>query len=129
MALDDHLTGGPINQLLLNFGFISEPISFTGELHTVWPTIVTIIVWNTTPDCYFSFSALQTIPNDLLEAAILDGRCWQQFRFIVFPFLLPTISVLSLMSIIWTFNNFIYVWLTTKQDQEPTPMYLPRKYT
>ena len=39
--------------------------------------------------------------NDLIEAAILDGADrWQQFRFIVFPFLLPTISVLSLMSII-----------------------------
>ena len=60
-------------------------------------------------------AALQTIPNDLIEAAILDGADrWQQFRFIVFPFLLPTISVLSLMSIIWTFNNFIYVWLTTE---------------
>ena len=109
-------TGGPINQLLLNFGFISEPISFTSELHTVWPTIVTIIVWNTTPLIAISLlAALQTIPNDLIEAAILDGAdCWQQFRFIVFPFLLPTISVLSLMSVIWTFNNFIYVWLTTE---------------
>jgi len=109
-------TGGPINKFLIFTGLVSEPISFTGELYTVWPTIVTIIVWNTTPLIAVSLLAsLQTIPEDLIEASSLDGASrWQQFRFIVFPFLLPTISVLSLMSIIWTFNNFIYVWLTTE---------------
>jgi len=109
-------TGGPINKFLIYTGFVLEPISFTGELYTVWPTIVTIIVWNTTPLIAVSLLAsLQTIPEDLIEASSLDGASrWQQFRYIVIPFLLPTISVLSLMSIIWTFNNFIYVWLTTE---------------
>jgi multiple sugar transport system permease protein len=59
-------------------------------------------------------AALQTIPEDLNEAADIDGaNRWQLFRFITLPYLIPTISVLTLMSVIWTFNNFVYVWLAT----------------
>ncbi len=108
-------THGPINGLLLKTGLISDPIAFTAELSTVWPSIVTIIVWNTTPLIGVSLlAALQTVPSDLLEAAEIDGaNRWQGFRFITLPYLMPTISVLTLMSVIWTFNNFVYVWLTT----------------
>ncbi len=107
--------GGPVNEFLLYTGIISEAISFTADLATVWPTIVTIMVWNTTPLVAVSLLAsLQTIPDDQIEAASLDGATrWQQFRFVTLPYLMPTLSVLCLMSIIWTFNNFIYVWLTT----------------
>lgn len=106
---------GPINSWLVSSGLISEPIAFTATLSTVWPTIITIIVWNTTPLIGVSLlAALQTIPEDLNEAAAIDGaNRWQQFRFITLPYLMPTISVLTLMSVIWTFNNFVYVWLTT----------------
>jgi multiple sugar transport system permease protein len=108
-------THGPINSWLLKTGLISDPIAFTADLTTVWPSIITIIVWNTTPLIGVSLlAALQTIPEDLNEAAAIDGaNRWQQFRFITLPYLMPTISVLTLMSIIWTFNNFVYVWLTT----------------
>ncbi len=108
-------THGPINSWLLKTGLISDPIAFTSNLTTVWPAIITIIVWNTTPLIGVSLlAALQTIPEDLNEAAAIDGaNRWQQFRFITLPYLMPTISVLTLMSIIWTFNNFVYVWLTT----------------
>ncbi len=108
-------THGPINEALLNTGLISDPIAFTANLATVWPAIITIIVWNTTPLVGVSLlAALQTIPEELVEAADVDGaNRWQQFRFITLPYLMPTISVLALMSVIWTFNNFVYVWLTT----------------
>ncbi len=106
---------GPINGWLLKTGLISDPIAFMADLTTVWPSIITIIVWNTTPLIGVSLlAALQTIPEDLNEAAAIDGaNRWQQFRFITLPYLMPTISVLTLMSVIWTFNNFVYVWLAT----------------
>lgn len=108
-------THGPINSWLLKTGLIADPIAFTANLTTVWPSIITIIVWNTTPLIGVSLlAALQTIPEELNEAAAIDGaNRWQQFRFITLPYLMPTISVLTLMSIIWTFNNFVYVWLAT----------------
>jgi multiple sugar transport system permease protein len=76
---------------------------------------VTIIVWNTVPLIALSLLAsLQSIPEELNEAAALDGASrWQQFRYIALPFLMPTIVVLTLKSVFWTFNNFVYVWLAT----------------
>lgn len=108
-------THGAVNDFLLWTGFISDPISFIANLSTVWPAVNTIIVWNTTPLVAVSLlAALQTVPQELNEAAEIDGaNRWQQFRFITLPYLMPTISVLTLMSIIWTFNNFVYVWLAT----------------
>lgn len=45
-------------------------------------------------------SALQTIPQELLESAALDGATrWQRFRFLVFPFLLPTISIIIILNL------------------------------
>ena len=73
------------------------------------------MVWNTVPLVALSLlSSLQSIPDEYNEAAELDGATrWQQFRFITLPFLMPTIIVLALMSVFWTFNNFVYVWLAT----------------
>lgn len=108
-------TNGPLNRWLLNFGLIDDPIAFTADLATVWPSIVTIVVWNTTPLIGVSLLAsLQTVPGELYEAGEIDGaNRFQMFRFVTLPYLMPTISVLTLMSVIWTFNNFVYVWLTT----------------
>ena len=106
---------GAVNSLLLSTGLISDPVAFLANLLTVWPSLVTIIVWNTTPLVAVSLlAALQAIPEELNEAAAIDGATrWQQFRFVTLPYLMPTLSVLGLMSVIWTFNNFVYVWLAT----------------
>ncbi|MEO8542608.1 MAG: sugar ABC transporter permease [Betaproteobacteria bacterium] len=108
-------TVGPVNRMLVSLGLIDNPVAFFANLHTVWPSIVTIVVWNTVPIATISIlAALQAIPLDLYEAAGLDGADqWQKFRFITLPWLVPTLSVLALMSTIWTFNNFVYVWLAT----------------
>ena len=106
---------GVVNAVLKSLGIVDHPIAFFADLRTVWPSIVTIIVWNTVPLVAISLLAsLQSIPDELNEAAELDGATrWQQFRHITLPFLMPTITVLTLMSVFWTFNNFVYVWLAT----------------
>ncbi len=106
---------GAINEFLMWTGLISDPITFLADLATVWPAINTIIIWNSTPLVAVALlAALQTIPEEQIEAAEIDGATrWQQFRFVVLPYLMPTLSILGLMSVIWTFNNFVYVWLAT----------------
>ena len=106
---------GVVNAALRNLGLVDNPVAFFADLRTVWPSIVTVIVWNTVPLIALSLLAsLQSIPDELNEAAALDGASrWQQFRYITLPFLMPTIVVLTLMSVFWTFNNFVYVWLAT----------------
>ena len=106
---------GVVNGVLQSLGIVDHPVAFFADLRTVWPSIVTVIVWNTVPLVAISLLAsLQSIPDELNEAAELDGATrWQQFRHITLPFLMPTITVLTLMSVFWTFNNFVYVWLAT----------------
>jgi len=106
---------GIVNAILKDLHLVDDPVAFFADLRTVWPSIVTIIVWNTVPLVALSLLAsLQSIPDELNEAASIDGASrWQQFRYITLPFLMPTIVVLALMSVFWTFNNFVYVWLST----------------
>lgn len=43
-------------------------------------------------------AGLQTIPAEILESSAIDGATpWQQFRHIMFPFLLPTVSVIMVL--------------------------------
>ena len=106
---------GIVNAILVYLGIVDNPVAFFANLRTVWPSIVTIIVWNTVPLVAISLLAsLQSIPEELNEAAALDGASRrQQFRYITLPFLMPTIIVLMLMSVFWTFNNFDDIYLLT----------------
>jgi multiple sugar transport system permease protein len=106
---------GAVNRFLIGIGIIDGPVAFFSDMQTVWPSIVTVMVWNTVPLIALSLlSSLQTVPDELFEAAELDGASrWQQFRHITLPFLKPALLVLALMSVFWSFNNFVYVWLST----------------
>ena len=54
------------------------------------------------------------MPDELIEAAEVDGASQLQvMRYVYLPHLKPAIIVMVLMSTFWTFNNFVYVWLTT----------------
>ena len=106
---------GAVNQALLGLHLIDRPIAFFADMRTVWPAIVLIMVWNTVPLVALSLlSSLQTVPEEYYEASDLDGAThWQKFRYITLPFLMPALLVLGLMSVFWSFNNFVYVWLAT----------------
>jgi multiple sugar transport system permease protein len=111
--LSPHL--GEVNDALLWLGLIDEPIGFLSEAAWVWPSLITIITWNTLPLVTLTFLAsLQSLPRELIEAARVDGATnWQLARHVMLPHLRPAIVVMTLMSTFWTFNNFVYVWLTT----------------
>jgi len=106
---------GAVNRAMVGLGILDQPVAFLANVRTVWPAIVTIMVWNTVPLIALSLlSSLQGVPEELYEAAELEGaNQWQVFRYITLPFLMPAILVLGLMSVFWSFNNFVYVWLAT----------------
>ena len=106
---------GAINSTLMALGIVDQPVAFLAERLWVWPALITIITWNTLPLVTLTFMAsLQSLPEELLEAARIDGASrWQQIRFVYLPHLKPAIIVMVLMSTFWTFNNFVYVWLVT----------------
>lgn len=59
-------------------------------------------------------AAMNSIPFDLYEAAILDGASsWQKFRYVTFPLLRPTIVFLMIIGTVETFREFTSIYLMT----------------
>ena len=106
---------GAVNQALVELGVVDQPIAFLASQVWVWPAIILIITWNTLPLVTLTFIAsLQSLPIEIVEAAEIDGASRVQvLRYIYLPHLKPSIVLMILMSTFWTFNNFVYVWLTT----------------
>ena len=106
---------GAINAALQGAGLVDQPIAFLATAVWVWPAIITIITWNTLPLVTLTFLAsLQSLPDELVEAARIDGAGPLRIvRHVYLPHLRPAIVIMVLMSTFWTFNNFVYVWLAT----------------
>jgi arabinogalactan oligomer/maltooligosaccharide transport system permease protein len=61
-----------------------------------------------------ALGGLQSIPDELYEAAELDGaNAFQKFKNITTPLLKPVMVPAIILGIIWTFNNFNVVWLVS----------------
>ncbi len=70
--------------------------------------------------------ALQAIPEDLLEAAAVDGASpWRRFRTIVFPLLMRTIAPLVVLSFAFNFNNFYLAYLLFRGGPPMTNAQVP----
>ena len=109
------------------FGW-SKPIAFLSETsnsvslfgwHIQIPTaLITVILfeaWRQFPFAFLFLTArLQAIPGTLEEAARMDGATIsQRFRYLIWPQLLPTIAVLSVLRFVWTFTKFDDIYLLT----------------
>ena len=61
-----------------------------------------------------ALGALQSIPQELYEAAEVDGASsWRQFRRITAPLLRPVMVPAITLGIVWTFNNVNVIWLVS----------------
>lgn len=61
-----------------------------------------------------ALGGLQSIPDELYEAADIDGARWyNKFRQITMPLLKPVLVPAITLGVIWTFNNFNVVWLVS----------------
>ncbi len=91
------------------FGYQFKMITFSAILINVWLGV---------PFMMLSFLAtLQSIPNELYEAAEIDGlSSWGQFKKVTLPLLKPTLLTVSLLGIIWTFNLFNVVYLLSQNQ-------------
>ena len=91
-----------------------------------------MLIWRELPFVVITFlAALQSIPSDLRDAARIDGVSEVEFLArVVLPLLKPVISVIVLLTTIWTFNNFVYVWLATRGGPgDYTQVLATRMYT
>jgi multiple sugar transport system permease protein len=107
---------GFINVSLQALGLIGAPIAWLGQPATAMLAVITVNIWRGFPFFGVSFlAALQTIPRDLYEAAAVDGAsAARRFRHVTLPGLRPVILVTTLISVIFTLNDFNIVYVMTR---------------
>lgn len=106
---------GLINSWLQSVGLIDQPVTWLSSPDTALPTLIAVDVWQGVP--FFAvmiLAALQGVPQDLRESARMDG-CGSRgvFRYVVLPFILPTILITTTLRIIWTSNYVDLAYIMT----------------
>ena len=109
---------GALNTLLKSLGIISANINWTPtpEAYFAWEIACGIFV--TIPFvCFTALSGLQSIDSSYYEAAVVDGATyWQKLFNITIPLVKPSLTVATVLNIIYVFNSFPIVWTITKGD-------------
>jgi multiple sugar transport system permease protein len=103
---------GPIDAVLKFFGL--PAINWLGSPDMALVSLVIISVWGGALFTIIYVAALQHIPEQLHEAARIDGaNNWQQFRFVTIPLLTPAIFFCLVTSVILSFQFFIPAYVMT----------------
>jgi multiple sugar transport system permease protein len=119
--------GGGINLILNQTGLYTGVIDWLGQRPTAMPAVIMASVWRGFPFWFVSIlAALQSIPNELYDAAKMDGaNAWQRFWSVTFPGIRQVVIVTILLSSIWTANGFEHVWLLTQGGPSDATMVFP----
>ncbi len=119
--------GGGINLILNQTGLYDGTVDWLGTRQTAMASVIMASVWRGFPFWFVSIlAALQSVPKELHEAAIVDGASsWQRFWNVTIPGILPVIIITTLLSSIWTANGFEHVWLLTAGGPSDATMVFP----
>ena len=109
-----HTRYGLINYALGQLGI--DPIDWLGDPDWAMPAIIVFAVWkNFGYNMIIFLAGLQNIPDDLYEAARLDGATRaQQLRFVTIPALAPTLLLVSILTIAGYFQLFAEPYVMTR---------------
>ena len=105
---------GLLNHVLGLIGI--APIDWLGDPRFAMPAIVLLNVWRKFGyNMLILLAGLRAIPDELYEAAALDGaRWWAQFRHVTLPNLAPTFLFVSVMTMIEQFQLFAEPYVMTQ---------------
>jgi multiple sugar transport system permease protein len=108
-------TGGVLNFIILKLGLMKIPPAWLAEKWLARGAVIFANVWRGFPFFMITILAgLQSISPELYEAAAMDGaRGLQRLRSITIPGVRSVIRVVTILSIIWTFNDFELLWVMT----------------
>jgi multiple sugar transport system permease protein len=102
------LEGGAVNQVLMDLGLVHHAIDWLDDPHLALITILIANIWLGVP--FFTlllYSALQDVPGEVKEAALMDGAGpWQRLRLVIVPIILPVIEVTFLLGFVFTVKVF-----------------------
>jgi len=110
-----HSNFGVIGAVMVEFGFAGRPPNFIDSVNTVLPSLIVVNVWREFPFAMIMLTAgLQTVPDQLLRAARVDGAsAWQRFWHVTFPHIRGVSIATILLLAVANFNSFIVPWIMT----------------
>jgi multiple sugar transport system permease protein len=107
---------GVINDILWRLHLITTPVPWLGQISTAMPSVIVANLWRGfSLSAMFYLAGLQTLPDELTEAAKVDGAGrFAIFRYVMIPHLRPTIIVTFVLTIILTMNYFPLIYVMTR---------------
>lgn len=106
---------GVVNDILMKMGIIKENVAWLGTPGLSLAVVIIAMIWMGIP--FFGImilAALQSVPDDIYEAADIDGcGMFRKFFSLTLPYIKPTIIMPVLLRTIWIFNSFDLIVIIT----------------
>ena len=118
---------GVVSHLLQVANIISEPLNVFGKSSSALFGLIIVNAWHWFPlSAVIILGALQTVPDELYEAAKVDGAGpWRMFWSITFPMLGKVLFALGLVGSLWSFNTIDTIYLVTRGGPSDASTTLP----
>jgi trehalose/maltose transport system permease protein len=115
---------GVINAALLGLGIIGQPQAWTASPDIALVAVIAVDVWKTTPFmALLILAALQMLPNELYEAARVDGiNAFRVFWRITLPLIWPALMVAIIFRILDAMRVFDVIYILTANSRETMSM-------
>jgi len=112
---------GLLNEFLkvIHLGSLVRP--WLGDPKTATFSIIAVNIWRWVgfPSLVF-LAAVDTVPVDCIEAAYIDGvKEWRLFRSVIFPLIIPAVTVVTVLTIIGSLNVFEQIYVMAGLDGSP----------
>ncbi len=106
---------GVLNHLLMWAGIVDMPVDWLGTMPNAMISLILVGAWKYFPFVVIAVLArLQSIPDELYEAASIDGAgAWGRFADVTLPQLRDVLIVVVLLRTIWDFKEFDLIYLLT----------------
>ena len=107
---------GVVNDVLMKLGIIKKGLAWLGTPGLSLVVVILAMIWIGIP--FFGImilAALQSIPDEIYEAADMDGcGMFRKFFSLTLPYIKPTVIMTILLRTIWIFNSFDLVVIVTQ---------------
>jgi multiple sugar transport system permease protein len=125
------LEAGAVNEVLIDLHLISQPVGWLTSPGPAYATILIANIWIGIP--FFTvllYSALQDVPVELTEAAMIDGAgAWQRLIRVTLPVIRPVIEVVFVLGFVFTVKVFdVVIGLTQGGPANSTQLIAPWAY-
>ena len=115
---------GFINHVLASLGIIDHPIAWTADPHLLMTSVVLVDVWKTTPFmALLILAALQMLPKECYEAALIDGtHPLKVFWRVTLPLIRPALMVAVIFRVIDALRVFDVIYVLTGANERSMTM-------